>query len=163
LGDLCKIIKWVQLNRDDFPVNWKYPVLNWGINPSWYTDDYNRNENTIIISEWWNSCWYINFSESKFWCWGHCYSLENVNCNILYLYQALKFNEKEIMRLRVGSWLPNIQKKDIEKFSQYIPSLPEQQKIAEFLSGIDEKIEKVNQELENTEKFKKGLLQNMFV
>ena len=44
-----------------------------------------------------------------------------------------------------------------------IPSKPEQQKIADFLSAIDEKINLVNQQLEKTKEYKKGLLQQMFV
>ena len=50
-----------------------------------------------------------------------------------------------------------------EKMIIPFPSIPEQQKIADFLSGIDEKIEKVNEELVKIEKFKKGLLPWMFV
>lgn len=42
-------------------------------------------------------------------------------------------------------------------------SLEEQQKIANFLSSIDEKIEKIENKLENLKEFKKGLLQQMFV
>ena len=42
-------------------------------------------------------------------------------------------------------------------------SLEEQQKIADFLSSIDEKIEKLSSKLEELKEFKKGLLQQMFV
>ena len=43
------------------------------------------------------------------------------------------------------------------------PSLYEQQKIADFLSAIDEKIENSEKVLEKLQSWKKGLLQQMFV
>ena len=48
-----------------------------------------------------------------------------------------------------------------EKFE--IPSPEEQQKIADFLSAIDDKIEAVSAKVEHMQSFKKGLLQQMFV
>ena len=44
-----------------------------------------------------------------------------------------------------------------------IPSLPEQQKIADFLSAIDESITKVEGQIKETQNFKKAMLQQMFV
>ena len=44
-----------------------------------------------------------------------------------------------------------------------LPSLPEQKKIADFLTTVDNKITQVDQQIEKTTQFKKGLLQQMFV
>jgi len=62
-----------------------------------------------------------------------------------------------------GSTIPHIYFKDYSIESCGIPSVPEQQKIANFLSSIDTKIESTNQEITQTQTFKKGLLQQMFV
>ena len=44
-----------------------------------------------------------------------------------------------------------------------LPCLPEQQKIVNALSTIDMKIEALTERLDNMHKFKRGLLQKMFV
>lgn len=50
----------------------------------------------------------------------------------------------------------------LTELSLNLPSLPEQTKIANFLSAIDEKINHCNKQIERMEDWKKGLLQQMF-
>jgi len=58
---------------------------------------------------------------------------------------------------------PNVSSKDIEGFEISLPSKIEQNKIANFLSSIDSKIEQVGKQLDESNQFKKALLQQMFV
>lgn len=165
LGQLSTISKGQQLNAENLTETGQYPCINGGISPSGYTDKYN-SEDAITISEGGNSCGYVNFFTNKFWSGGHCYTLKVVNEKIddAFLYQLLKYNEKEIMNLRVGSGLPNIQKGAINGFALIFPcSLKEQAKIANFLSAIDDKINLVAVQIEKCEVWKKGLLGEMFV
>ena len=82
--------------------------------------------------------------------------------NVYYLYNFLKYKEKHIMSLRVGSGLPNIQKKDLINFKIYYPLIEEQNKIANFLFKVDKKIDLIQDQIDKMEEFKKGLLQQMF-
>lgn len=165
LGDICEIVKGKQLNRSELFETGDYPAMNGGISPSGYTDEWNTSENTITISEGGNSCGYVSFIKTKFWSGGHCYSLQKVKSNVsnLFLFQVLKFNQDGLMSLRVGSGLPNIQKKDVLKFKIPIPSKDEQTKIVQFLTRLDSSIGNLNQQITHTQTWKKGLLQKMFV
>ena len=165
LGDVCEIKKGEQLNVTELSNNGSYAALNGGINPSGYTEKWNTDANTIAISEGGNSCGYVNFIKNKFWSGGHCYSLKNIQTYIdsFYLFQFLKYIEPSIMRLRVGSGLPNIQKTALSDLNIQFPNKLEQTKIANFLSAIDDNITNITNQLTLTEQWKKGLLQKMFV
>jgi type I restriction enzyme, S subunit len=163
LGDVGKIKKGSQLNKIELTNTGDYPAINGGINPSGYTDKWNTEEDTITISEGGNSCGYVNLITSRFWSGGHCYSVNELKDNTLnnFLFQYLKFNELLIMRLRVGSGLPNIQKKDIDSFKVDLPHIVEQGKISNLLTLADDDLEKLKQELVVLKTQKKGLMQKL--
>lgn len=140
-----------------------YYMLNGGILPSGYLNEYNTNKNTITISEGGNSCGYVNFNKTKFWCGGHCYKIISSSVNSSYLYHLLKYNEKIIMDLRVGSGLPNIQKKDLEALKLSIHKNDEQLKIGILFDTFDKKINLETNKLNKFKELKKALMQVMFV
>lgn len=67
------------------------------------------------------------------------------------------------MREKKEGNTPYIVMSTLTDMSILLPSLPEQQKIANFLSLFDEKIEIEKKILETLKNTKKGLLQQMFV
>lgn len=166
LKQLANIVKGDQINNNQLLSNGTYYMMNGGTLPSGYLDSYNVSENTISISEGGNSCGYVQFNKERFWSGGHCYTIQNVNPLIVenkYLYHYLKHKEKEIMNLRIGTGLPNIQKKDLENFTIFVPNLLIQRKNLALFEMLDEKICILNEELERLKKQKKYLLRNLFI
>ena len=143
LGDVADIIKGKQINGEFLTEVGDYYVMNGGVEPSGYYHNFNVSHNTISISEGGNSCGYIQWNSAPFWSGGHCYTLRIKNSAIenKYLYHFLKWHENDIMRLRIGSGLPNIQKKDLANVTILIPKTSVQNQIIHLMDSIDEKIE----------------------
>ncbi|HLP37738.1 restriction endonuclease subunit S [Lacibacter sp.] len=62
-----------------------------------------------------------------------------------------------------GTAQPKLNQEVCRNIPLSMPSFDEQKKIANYLSNIDNKIESVNKQIAQTQTFKKGLLQQMFV
>ena len=165
LSEICDIVKGKQINGEFLSDSGIYYVMNGGTEPSGYYNEYNVDANTISISEGGNSCGYVQFNTSPFWSGGHCYTIQKIADNVdnLYLYHFLKSKEDAIMKLRIGSGLPNIQKKDLAMFKIKIPTIEQQKAISTFLSSLERKSE-VEERMQNAmQKEKQYLLRQMFI
>jgi len=91
-----------------------------------------------------------------------CISSVSENTRFIYYY-LLSILIKIDRKLFYGSGLKHLDKKAFRKIITTLPALPEQTKIANFLSSVDSKIEQVGKQLDESKQFKKALLQRMFV
>lgn len=124
-----------------------------------------------------------NHGASKYKPFGCCFELKEEEARIPYVYHcfAVKENndksyiarllnnqkiDQQLKRLISSSvrmdGLLNISYEEYTGIDLYLPSLPEQQKIAAFLSLVDVRIEKQRKLVENLKKYKRGLFFEIF-
>ncbi|MDR5651424.1 restriction endonuclease subunit S [Ruixingdingia sedimenti] len=162
LATLTRIVKGQQLNKLDIS-DGDYPVWNGGITPSGFHNEWNTEGGTITISEGGNSCGFVNLAHQPFWLGGHCYALQGLSPIVErdFLFHTLKSREPEIMRLRVGSGLPNIQRADLERLTVVVPPRDLQEKIASALTAGNAEIALLGDEIEALTRQKRGLMQKL--
>lgn len=165
LKDVVSVVKGLQVNGEELLEYGKYYVMNGGTEPSGYLNVYNTPANTISISEGGNSCGYVQYNTEPFWSGGHCYSLiqKGQSVNYQYLYHFLKYKERNIMALRIGSGLPNIQKKDLERFEIRVLPTKQQNRVAEILEDMSAKCNLEKRILQGWQCQKSHLLRYIFI
>lgn len=83
--------------------------------------------------------------------------------NHFYISSFLSYQKENITKTYLQGGQGNLSAEIIKSLLIPLSSLPEQTKIANFLSTIDTKIENVTKQIEQTQAYKKGLLQQMFI
>lgn len=95
-----------------------------------------------------------------------CMRIDKRKANPKYIYYILGSTKYKNYFEKICNKAVNqasINQTDLKKTSLKIPSLEEQQKIADFLTAIDDKIKLEEAKLASAKEFKKALLQRMFV
>lgn len=94
---------------------------------------------------------------------GVCAIRNNSNSDLGFLYQFLLRYEPRWIKYSQGSTFTAVNSKDVKELNLLLPPLPEQKKIADFLGAVDQLIELTTQKINQVEKWKKGLMQGLFV
>lgn len=162
LGLLCTVNRGVRVTRKELDDKGQYPVYQNTNSPMGYYSSYNvyANNPFVIIG---GSAGTMGFCKSNFWAADDCaYFGDNEKIDKYFLYATLLIHENEIKDSVRGGNIPRIERKSIEKIKIAFPSLPEQQKIAECLSEMDNLIAAQGQKVEALKEKKRGMMQQMF-
>lgn len=149
LGEVVKLEKGKQLNKELLREDGLYPAYNGGVSFSGFSDVYNYNENKTIISQGGASAGFVNFVTTKFYANAHCYVILP-NTKIVenrYIYHFLKLNQEMLMAKQHGAGIPALRTNEISEIKIPIPSLEIQQKIVDILDTFTELTTELTAEL----------------
>ena len=131
-----------------------------------YVKDYIFDEELILLSEDGANIIDRNYRVSflargKYWVNNHAHVLKakenNYNAFICEALERLNYQ-----KYNTGTAQPKLNQDVCKKIILYTPSLPEQTKIADFLSTVDEKIQNQKDKITHLENIKKGFMQKIF-
>ncbi|KAB4175243.1 restriction endonuclease subunit S [Bacteroides uniformis] len=88
--------------------------------------------------------------------------LVSKKCNVDFLYYLIQTKKKDLIRKSCGSTFLEISANEVRKIQVSVPSDVEQQKIAELLSLIDERIATQNKIIEDLKKLKSAITDLLF-
>ena len=161
LGDLCATFKSGSGITSEYINNHgNYPVYG-GNGLRGYTDSFTHDGFYLLIGRQGALCGNINRSFGKAYISEHAIAVRaNETSNTEWLSQ--KLNLLNLNRLSESSAQPGLAVNKLIKLEFEVPSLPEQTKIANFLTAVDEKISLLTQKATLLSQYKKGVMQRIF-
>ena len=149
LGDVCSFKNGTNITKEKL-LEGAYPVVGGGQTPLGFHNEYNVEENTILISKDGAYAGYISKYDKKVFVSNHGIYITKIDNTIViknYLYYYLKLIlQDKLYTLQTGSAQPGINKEHVSKLSIPIPPLDSQKEIVKYLDYIYEKANKTSNE-----------------
>ena len=83
--------------------------------------------------------------------------------NYLFMAYLIKLQTHKLLAFNQGTSIKGFVKSDLEDLQLSIPSIKEQNKIANFLVTLDKKISRTENQIQQTQQYKKGIVQKLFI
>jgi len=156
------VIQKGQMITEKSSVEGNIPVIAGGIQPSYYHDTFNRNENTITVSASGANAGYVSFHDSPIFA-SDCSTIEEgIQYDVKYLFYYLKLRQQDIFKFQSGGAQPHVYPEQLKTFKIDIPrEKAEQTAIAAVLSDMDAEINEVEARLAKTRLIKQGIMQEL--
>lgn len=160
LGDVCCIVTG-RLDANAMVSNGEYPFFTCA-KEVYKINNYSFDTEALLVSGNGEYVGYVHYYKGKFNAYQRTYVLDGFNCNIFYMYYALKqYLPKRIMRTKSNSNTPYIVKDTLFDMELLLPSDVEQKLIAKLISSADKEIETQRKKLEALRQQKQGLMQQL--
>lgn len=160
LGELISIYTGVQFNKRDMNEQGMYPVINGGINPSGFVDNYNEEASTITVSQGGASAGYVAWQYQPFWAGAHCFVVKIISDKLLnrYLFFFLKNQEFLLQQMQHGAGIPALNRDRIRNLEIPVPPLEVQEEIVKILDCFSEYAAELQARREQYEYYRDKLL-----
>jgi type I restriction enzyme S subunit len=162
LGEVAIIYQSETMSQSQLDPDGQYPVFGANGQIGWL-DRYNHETEQVAITCRGNTCGAVTLVPAKSWITGNSMVVNLDQSQSLikgYAYNLFQYTDWKY--LITGSGQPQITG-EIKKHKFLCPHPEEQQKIADTLTALDTKIDAVTAQMDAMLRFKKGLLQQMFV
>jgi len=162
IGNVCKITTG-KLDANAMVKSGKYRFYTCA-KDFYKIDSFAFDTEALLISGNGANVGYIHYFKGKFNAYQRTYILDGFNENIFFIKSYLdKYLSNRINKEKKEGNTPYIVLNTLLNMKIRIPLREEQQKIASFLTNLDNKIENINKKLIQAQDFKKGLLRGLFV